>query len=115
MRVKSSRKETKESAYWLRLIHETKNLKAAHDVQNFIQEANELKKIFSSTLEISRQFRSLELEIYLKFDAWNLGFERFRERLQILLSCTEDEINVIYQARNEKLMFGVLIQRHEKA
>ena len=46
MRVRSSRKEAKESAYWLRLIHETNNLKDAHDVQNFIQEANELKKIF---------------------------------------------------------------------
>ena len=38
MRIKISRKEAKESAYWFRLIHET----------------NELKKIFSSNLEKSK-------------------------------------------------------------
>jgi len=47
MRMKISRKEAKESAYWLRLIHEANNLKNANDPQNLIQEANELKKIFS--------------------------------------------------------------------
>jgi len=36
----------KESAYWLRLIHETNNLKNARDAQNLIQEANELKRFF---------------------------------------------------------------------
>jgi four helix bundle protein len=54
MRMKISRKEAKESAYWLRLIHETNNLKNADDAQSLIQEANELKKIFSSILEKSK-------------------------------------------------------------
>ena len=54
MRIKICRKEAKESAYWLRLIHETNGLKNADDAQNLIQEANELKKIFSSILEKSK-------------------------------------------------------------
>ena len=51
MRIRISRKEAKESAYWLRLIHETNNLENADEAQGLIQEANELKKIFSSILE----------------------------------------------------------------
>jgi len=54
MRMKISRKEAKESAYWLRLISETNNLKNANDAQNLMQEATELKKIFSSILEKSK-------------------------------------------------------------
>ena len=54
MRLKISRKEAKESVYWLRLINETNNLTKADDVQKLIQEANELKKIFSSILEKSK-------------------------------------------------------------
>jgi len=54
MRIKISRKEAKESAYWLRLIHETNNLRNADDAQALIQEANELKKIFSSILKKSK-------------------------------------------------------------
>ena len=54
MRIKISRKEAKESAYWLRLIYETNNLKNANDAQNLIQEANELKKIFSSMVTKSK-------------------------------------------------------------
>ena len=54
MRIKISRKEAKESAYWLRLIKETNDLKNADDAQKLIQEANELKKIFSSILEKSK-------------------------------------------------------------
>jgi four helix bundle protein len=54
MRIKICRKEAKESAYWLRLIHETNNLKNANDAKSLIQEANELKKIFSSILEKSK-------------------------------------------------------------
>ena len=54
MRIKISRKESKESAYWLRLIHETNNLKNADDAKSLIQEANELKKIFSSILAKSK-------------------------------------------------------------
>ncbi len=53
MRIKISRKEAKESAYWLRLIYET-NIKNSHDTQGLIQEANELKKILSSILEKSK-------------------------------------------------------------
>ena len=54
MRIKICRKEAKESAYWLRLINETNDLKNAHEAQSLIQEANELKKIFSSILEKSK-------------------------------------------------------------
>jgi four helix bundle protein len=53
MRMKISRKEAKESAFWLRLIYETNNLKNANDAQNLMQEANELKKILSSILKKS--------------------------------------------------------------
>ena len=54
MRIKICRKEAKESAYWLRLIKETNDLKNSEDAQKLIQEANELKKIFSSILEKSK-------------------------------------------------------------
>ncbi|MEJ2363447.1 MAG: four helix bundle protein [Deltaproteobacteria bacterium] len=54
MRIKISRKESKESAYWLRLIHETNSLENSEDVKGLIQEAIELKKIFSSILEKSK-------------------------------------------------------------
>ena len=54
VRIKICRKEAKESAYWLRLINETNDLNNADDAQGLIQEANELKKIFSSILEKSK-------------------------------------------------------------
>jgi len=54
MRIKICRKEAKESAYWLRLINETNKLKNADVVQSLMQEADELKKIFSSILEKSK-------------------------------------------------------------
>ena len=54
MRIKISRKEAKESAYWLRLIHETNDLTNADEGIRLIQEAIELKKIFSSILEKSK-------------------------------------------------------------
>ena len=54
MRIKISRKEAKESNYWLRLINETNNIKNADDAFYLIQEANELKKIFSALLEKSK-------------------------------------------------------------
>jgi four helix bundle protein len=54
MRMKISRKEAKESTYWLRLINETNNLNNTSDSQKLIQEANELKKIFSSITEKSK-------------------------------------------------------------
>ena len=53
MRVKISRKEAKESAYWLRLIDETNDLKN-NDVGKLIQEATELKKILSAIIEKSK-------------------------------------------------------------
>ena len=46
MRIKISRKEAKESAYWLRLINETNNLKNTDEAKSLIQEANELEKDF---------------------------------------------------------------------
>ena len=54
MRIKICRKEAKESAYWLRLIHETNKLKNADEASRLMQEANELKKIFSSILVKSK-------------------------------------------------------------
>ena len=54
MRIKISRKEAKESSYWLRLIKETNNLENATVALKLIQEANELKKILSAILEKSK-------------------------------------------------------------
>jgi four helix bundle protein len=54
LRIKISRKEAKESGYWLRLIHETNNLENTDEAKSLIQEASELKKIFSSILEKSK-------------------------------------------------------------
>ncbi len=54
MRIKICRKEAKESAYWLRLIDETNQLKNSDDAKSLMQEAIELKKIFSSILEKSK-------------------------------------------------------------
>ncbi len=50
MRMKISRKEAKESAYWLRLIHETNDLENIDEAVALIQEAIELKKILSSII-----------------------------------------------------------------
>lgn len=50
MRIKISRKEAKESAYWLRLIIETNDLKNASTCNELYDEAIQLKKIFSSIL-----------------------------------------------------------------
>jgi len=54
MRIKISRKEAKESAYWLRLILETNDLRNSNEGQRLMQEANELKMIFSAIVEKSR-------------------------------------------------------------
>jgi len=54
LRIKICRKEAKESAYFLRLIDETNQLKKSDDAKSMMQEANELKKIFSSILEKSK-------------------------------------------------------------
>lgn len=48
MRIKISRKEAKESLYWLKLINETNALSNAEEAAKLIQEATELKKIFSA-------------------------------------------------------------------
>jgi four helix bundle protein len=48
------KEHSKESAYWLRLINETNKLKNADEVLRLIQEADELKKIFSSILGKSK-------------------------------------------------------------
>ncbi len=49
MRIKISRKEAKESRYWLNLIQETLEQSSLNSSLNsLIQESNELLKIFSS-------------------------------------------------------------------
>jgi len=50
MRIRISRKESKESAYWLRLIIETNNPDMKADGLKLYNEAIELKKIFPSIL-----------------------------------------------------------------
>ncbi len=52
-RVKISRKEAKESIYWLRLISETNDLPNQKEVKDLIQEATELKKILSAIIDKS--------------------------------------------------------------
>jgi four helix bundle protein len=54
MRLKISRKEAKESVYWLRLINETNTLENPSEAKRLIQEASELNKIFSSILKKSK-------------------------------------------------------------
>ena len=53
-RLKISRKEAKESVFWLRLIFETNELSDADLANELIQESTELKKIFSSMIEKSK-------------------------------------------------------------
>ena len=45
-RIKISRKEAKESTYWLRLINDTNKLSNNELAENLIQESIELKKSF---------------------------------------------------------------------
>ncbi|MEE9431382.1 MAG: four helix bundle protein [Melioribacteraceae bacterium] len=54
MRIRISRKEAKESQYWLRLINETNTLENKKDIEKLIQESLELKKILSAILEKSK-------------------------------------------------------------
>ena len=54
MGMKISRKEAKESAYWLRLIDEANDLRNHGVSQSLMQEAIELKKILSSIIEKSK-------------------------------------------------------------
>ncbi|MFW6227385.1 MAG: four helix bundle protein [Bacteroidota bacterium] len=53
IKFKTSRKEAKESAYWIQLINETNKLKSTTG-NELKQEADELKKIFSAILEKSK-------------------------------------------------------------
>ncbi|PKP10060.1 MAG: four helix bundle protein [Bacteroidetes bacterium HGW-Bacteroidetes-3] len=53
-RIKMSRKEAKESIYWLRLINETNKHSNEILVEKLIQESTELKKIFSAIIEKSK-------------------------------------------------------------
>jgi four helix bundle protein len=50
MRIKICRKEAKESAYWLRLIVETNDETYGTQGNSLLNEAIEVKKIFSSIL-----------------------------------------------------------------
>lgn len=50
MRIKISRKEAKESAYWMRLIIETNDKEYEIEGKELFNEAIELKKIFSKIL-----------------------------------------------------------------
>ena len=53
MRIKISRKEAKESRYWLRLIDVNKNRELANKQEILINEATELMKIFGAILQKS--------------------------------------------------------------
>jgi four helix bundle protein len=53
-RLKISRKEAKESIYWLKLIDETNGLINNQLSKKLIQEATELKKILSAIIEKSK-------------------------------------------------------------
>jgi len=54
MRIKISRKEAKESAYWLRLLVETNSEECTKEGNKLSNEATELKKILSAILEKSK-------------------------------------------------------------
>ncbi len=57
MRVRISRKESKESAYWLRLIKETNDRPYEEESEALIEEATELKKILSAILNKTAKSR----------------------------------------------------------
>ncbi len=54
MRIKISRKESKESSYWLRLLNTGVNTSLENEREKLIQESRELTKIFGSILEKSK-------------------------------------------------------------
>jgi four helix bundle protein len=54
LRMKISRKEAKETVYWLRLIDATNELENQKESKGLIEEATELKKILSSIIEKSQ-------------------------------------------------------------
>jgi four helix bundle protein len=51
MRMKISRKECKESVFWLKCINESNELENSNEANLLINEASELLKIFSSIIE----------------------------------------------------------------
>ena len=53
-RMKISRKEAKESVYWLRLIDSTNDLTNSQEAKHLTNEAIELKKILSSIIDKSQ-------------------------------------------------------------
>jgi len=55
MRARISRKEAKESSYWLRLIIETNEQKFHDGGMVLLKESEELKKILSAIIEKSKQ------------------------------------------------------------
>lgn len=59
MRLRISRKEAKESVYWLRLISEMADLDNVNQVESLIQEAIELTKILSSIIVKSQKSKRL--------------------------------------------------------
>lgn len=50
MRLRISRKEAKESAFWIRLLINTNNKEVVSAFEPLLQEAIELKKIFSAII-----------------------------------------------------------------
>ncbi len=54
MRMRISRKEAKESSYWLRIIAETNQLNNIKEAKKLHNEAEELRKIMSSIIEKSK-------------------------------------------------------------
>lgn len=54
LRMKISRKEAKETLYWLQLIHSTNNLSNTEEVNKLMNEVTELRKILSSIIEKSK-------------------------------------------------------------
>ena len=54
MHLRISRKEAKESVFWIRLISETNDVDFGEKCKELIQEATELKKIFSAIIEKSK-------------------------------------------------------------
>jgi four helix bundle protein len=54
MRIKISRKESKESKYWLRLLDTNDDLALEKERSNLIKEANELMMIFSAIMRKSQ-------------------------------------------------------------
>jgi len=53
-RVKISRKEAKETTYWLKLINETNEIENKHQIEELIMESIEIKKILSSIIDKSK-------------------------------------------------------------